>query len=82
VTRLLREQLQPFSGLLSCNGSITTGPPVDLYLGRLGQLLGDRRARNLGDLLTVVIEIDEEAEMRNSSSRNREGSETVHAAGG
>ncbi len=27
-------------------------------------LLGDRRARNLGDLLTVAIEIDEEAEMR------------------
>jgi flagellar L-ring protein precursor FlgH len=40
-------------------------------------LLGDRRARNLGDLLTVVIEIDEEAEMRNSSSRNREGSESL-----
>jgi flagellar L-ring protein precursor FlgH len=40
-------------------------------------LLGDRRARNLGDLLTVVIEIDEEAEMRNTSSRNREGSESV-----
>ena len=27
-------------------------------------LLGDKRARSLGDLLTVVIEIDEEAEIR------------------
>ncbi len=38
-------------------------------------LLGDRRARNLGDLLTVAIEIDEEAEMRNSTTRTRSGSE-------
>ncbi len=40
-------------------------------------LLGDRRARNLGDLLTVMIEIDEEAEMRNSTQRTRSGSEGV-----
>ena len=40
-------------------------------------LLGDRRARTLGDILTVVIEIDDRAEMRNTSSRNREGSESV-----
>lgn len=38
-------------------------------------LLGDRRARNLGDLLTIAIEIDEEAEMRNTTSRTRSGSE-------
>ncbi|MBA3326109.1 MAG: flagellar basal body L-ring protein FlgH [Rhodobacteraceae bacterium] len=40
-------------------------------------LLGDRRARNLGDLLTVLIEIDEEAEFRNSTARSRGGSESV-----
>lgn len=38
-------------------------------------LLGDRRAQSLGDILTVVIEIDDEAEMRNSTTRSREGSE-------
>jgi len=38
-------------------------------------LLGDRRAKQLGDILTVVIEIDDEAEMRNSTSRTRDGSE-------
>ena len=36
-------------------------------------LLSDRRAKNVGDLLTVLIEIDEEAEMRNSSQSNRSG---------
>jgi len=41
-------------------------------------LLADRRARNLGDLLTVMIEIDEEAEIRNSTQRRRGGSESVN----
>ncbi|MFQ8432430.1 flagellar basal body L-ring protein FlgH [Amaricoccus sp. W119] len=40
-------------------------------------LLGDRRAKSLGDLLTVSIEIDEQAEMKNTTSRAREGSEGV-----
>jgi flagellar L-ring protein precursor FlgH len=38
-------------------------------------LLGDKRARSLGDILTIVIEIDDEAEMRNTTSRVREGAE-------
>jgi flagellar L-ring protein precursor FlgH len=43
-------------------------------------LLGDRRAKNLGDLLTIVIEIDEEAEIRNSTQRARSGSEGLEVA--
>lgn len=44
-------------------------------------LLGDRRASQLGDLLTVVVEIDEEAEMRNTTQRTRSGSESVEVGG-
>jgi tetratricopeptide (TPR) repeat protein len=51
----LREQLRPFSGLLSCNGSITTGPPVDLHLGRLDLLLGDRQAAR--DHLSAALDL-------------------------
>ena len=38
-------------------------------------LFGDRRAKNLGDLVTVVIEIDEEAEMENSVDTDRQSAQ-------
>jgi flagellar L-ring protein precursor FlgH len=40
-------------------------------------LLGDRRAGRRGDILTVVIEIDESAEISNSTERSRRGSEDL-----
>ncbi len=40
-------------------------------------LLGDRRAIKKGDILTVVIEIDEKAEISNGTSRSRSGSESM-----
>lgn len=54
-------------------------PPVDASLWNAGRasLLGDRRAATRGDILTVVIEIDDRAEMSNSSDRSRSGSETM-----
>lgn len=40
-------------------------------------LLGDRRAVTKGDILTVVIEIDEKAEISNGTSRSRNASESL-----
>jgi flagellar L-ring protein precursor FlgH len=40
-------------------------------------LFGDRRARDLGDILTVVIEIDDEAEIRNNTRRSRTAEEDL-----
>lgn len=40
-------------------------------------LLGDRRAGQRGDIMTVVIEIDERAEFSNASERSRNGSESL-----
>ncbi|MGR3617476.1 MAG: flagellar basal body L-ring protein FlgH [Paracoccaceae bacterium] len=40
-------------------------------------LLGDHRAVRKGDILTVVIEIDEKAEISNDTSRSRSGSEEL-----
>lgn len=40
-------------------------------------LFGDRRAVRKGDILTVLIEIDDKAQIKNSSNRSRSGSESV-----
>lgn len=58
--------------------------PVDqasLWRGERQSLLGDWRAINKGDILTVVIEIDEKAEISNDTSRSRSGSEDLGITG-
>ena len=40
-------------------------------------LFGDRRARSVGDIVTVLIEIKDEAAISNSTSRTRTGSDNV-----
>lgn len=40
-------------------------------------LVSDRRAAHRGDILTVVIEIDDRAEIQNSSGRSRSSSDNV-----
>lgn len=40
-------------------------------------LFGDRRARTKGDIVTVMIEIDDEAEIRNRTNRSKSGSDDV-----
>ena len=44
-------------------------------------LLGDRRADKKGDILTVVIEIDEKAEISNKTTQSRTGSESLSVPG-
>jgi len=48
-----------------------TATPASLWSGNRDSLLGDRRAATRGDILTVVIEIDDKAEISNSSDRSR-----------
>jgi len=50
---------------------------ASLWNGGPQSLLGDRRAILQGDILTVVIEIDDKAEISNSTARNRTGSESL-----
>lgn len=54
-----------------------TASKASLWSGGQGSLLGDRRAMKRGDILTVVIEIDEEAEISNATSRSRSASEDL-----
>ena len=50
---------------------------ASLWSGTRQSLFGDRRAVQQGDILTVVIEIDEEAEISNATDRSRSGSESL-----
>ena len=54
--------------------SLETRSPQDeasLWSRDRGSLLGDRRAMGQGDILTVVIEIDDRAEISNSTARGK-----------
>lgn len=62
----------------------TTHRTGSLWQSGPTSLFGDRRARQVGDILTVIIEIEDEAEISNSTTRSRSGSDdvTVEAAFG
>ncbi len=48
-----------------------------LWTASRASLLGDRRAGQRGDILTVVIEINDSAQISNSSGRSRTGSQSL-----
>lgn len=50
---------------------------ASLWSASQRSLLGDRRATQPGDILTVVIEIDDRAEISNSTQRGRSGSQSM-----
>lgn len=50
---------------------------ASLWAAGRQSLLGDRRASARGDIMTVVIEIDEGAQISNSTARSRSGSEEM-----
>lgn len=54
---------------------------ASLWSGSRASLLGDHRAGVRGDILTVVIEINDKAEISNSSGRSRSSSERMGIGG-
>lgn len=54
-----------------------TATTASLWQSGPQSLFGDRRARGRGDILTVVIEIDDEAEINNTTTRSRSGGDSV-----
>lgn len=58
---------------------VAAGTPSDessLWEAGTDSLFGDRRAAQRGDILTVVIEIDDSANISNTSGRNRSGKQS------
>jgi len=62
---------EAFSGELPVSKS-SNAKVTSLWSSSPKSLFGDRRASQYGDILTVVIEIDEEAEIQNSVTQNRQ----------
>lgn len=54
---------------------------ASLWSTSQNSLVADRRAANRGDILTVVIEIDDRAEIQNSSGRSRTSADKVSIPG-
>lgn len=65
------------SGIPDAPKPISSTDRASLWSGGQTSLLGDQRAMKRGDIMTVVIEIDEQAEISNSTSRSRSGSESL-----
>lgn len=67
------------SGLPNSSVAIpmTATSASSLWTGDRGSLLGDRRAMVRGDILTVVIEINDSAAINNSSDRSRSGNQDL-----
>ena len=54
--------------------------PVDdssLWTSQRSSLLGDHRAQRRGDILTVVVEIDDQAQFQDTTGRSRSGTESM-----
>jgi len=64
----------PFPDMAEETGA---GSDASLWTASRASLFGDRRAMQRGDILTVVIEIDEGAQISNSTGRSRSGSEAM-----
>lgn len=64
-------------GLPLQTDQVTPNDTSSLWSSNQHSLLGDRRAVQKGDILTVVVEIDEKAEISNDTSRSRSGAESL-----
>ena len=61
---------------------VATAEPVaavspSLWRSGPQSLFGDRRAREAGDIVTVLVEIDDKAELKNRTDQSREGSQSL-----
>lgn len=57
-----------------------TGQTPSLWNQEPQSLFGNRRARNVGDILTVIVSVDESAQLQNSLSRSRSNQEDFNVS--
>jgi flagellar L-ring protein FlgH len=76
-TKSVERQAMIYSGLPLTTADTSRYRQASLWSGDENSLFGDRRAYTRGDILTVLIEIDDQAEISNSTSRSRSAQENV-----
>lgn len=69
-----QEELRVISMPMPTNTAIRTTPSA-IWTGGRRSFFDDQRADDVGDILTVVIDMEEEARLRNSTSRQRAAAE-------
>lgn len=68
------EHAAMYSTLPASQDVVTPTSASSLWTSQRNSLLGDHRAAKRGDILTVVVEIDDEAKISNQTDRGRNGS--------
>ena len=76
VAHNLQQQPQPITVPMP-SPQIETAAPNSLWQSSRQTFFKDQRANKVGDILTVMIDIEDEADMENSTSRTRAGSESA-----
>lgn len=76
-TQSVERQAMIYSGLPERTSDTSAYRQASLWSGDQSSLFGDRRAFTKGDILTVIIEIDDQAEISNSTSRGRSSQESL-----
>ncbi len=76
VAQNLQQQPQPITVPMP-SPQIETAAPNSLWQSSRQTFFKDQRANKVGDILTVMIDIEDEADMENSTSRTRAGSESA-----
>lgn len=76
-TESIERQAMVYSGLPPTTLDVSHYRKASLWSGDQSSLFGDRRAYTTGDILTVLVEIDDEAEISNTSSRSRSSRENL-----
>lgn len=71
------EHAAMYSTLPQSTEPVTPTSASSLWTSQRSSLLGDHRASTRGDILTVVIEINDQAKISNQTDRGRTGSNTM-----
>ncbi|WP_299786492.1 flagellar basal body L-ring protein FlgH [uncultured Marivita sp.] len=66
-----------YAGLPVTTADLSPYRQASLWSGDQTSLFGDRRAFTKGDILTVMVEIDDQAEISNTTSRGRSSQESL-----